>query len=122
MRRRGVGDADRGNQNQPPRAAKHEEREMTTATRMIYSVGSGMDAIAVVGPTRVEADADEFFGGKQSRPYRSKVMANPTWGDLMKCAEAQARKTRDEHHVFVEGIEFLRRDGGVTVVRLALGS
>jgi hypothetical protein len=95
---------------------------MKTAAKMIYSVGSGMAAIAVVGLTRVEADADEFFGGKESRPYRSKVMASPTWGDLMKCAEAQARKTRDEHHVFVEGVEFLRRDGSVTVIRLALGS
>ena len=95
---------------------------MKTATRMIYSVGSGMEATAVVGLTRVEADADEFFGGKESRPYRSKVMASPTWGDLMKCAGAQKRKTRDEHHVFVEGVEFLRKDGNVTVIRLALGS
>jgi len=95
---------------------------MATKTRMIYSAGSGLRATAVVGPTRVEADADEFWGGKASRPYRSAVMASPTWGDLMKCAEEQARKTKDEQHVFVEGVEFLRRDGNVTVVRLALGS
>jgi hypothetical protein len=95
---------------------------MKTATRMIYSVGSGKAAFAVIGPTRVEADADEFWGGKESKPYRSKVMASPTWGDLMKCAEEQVRKTRDEHHVYVEGVEFLRKEGKVTVVRLALGS
>lgn len=89
---------------------------------MIYSVGGGLEAVAVVGQTRVEADADEFFGGKHSRPYRSRVMTSPTWGDLMRCAEEQAAKTLDEHHVFVEGIEFLRKDGKVTVVRLCLGS
>jgi hypothetical protein len=89
---------------------------------MIYSAGDGMDATVCFGPTRVEADADEFFGGPDSIPYRSPVMASPTWGDLMRCAKAQARNTLDDHHVFVEGIEFLRRDGSVTVIRLVLGS
>lgn len=89
---------------------------------MIYSAGSGMEAVAVVGPVRVEADPDEFFGGPNSRPYRSAVMSSPTWGDLMRCAGEQAAKTLDEHHVFVEGIEFLRKVGRVTVIRLCLGS
>jgi hypothetical protein len=89
---------------------------------MIYSVGYGMDAVAAMGAVRVEADADEFFGGPDSEPYCSKVMASPTWGDLMKCAKQQARRTLDDHHVFVEGIEFLRKDGPVTVIRLCLGS
>lgn len=91
-------------------------------TEMIYSAGAGLNAVAVVGAVRVEADADEFFGGHDSKPYRSRVMASPTWGDLMRCAKQQAKKTLDEHHVFVEGIEFLRKDGGVTVIRLVLGS
>lgn len=91
-------------------------------TEMIYSAGAGLNAVAVVGAVRVEADADEFFGGPDSKPYRSRVMASPTWGDLMRCAKQQAKKTLDEHHVFVEGIEFLRKDGNVTVIRLSLGS
>ena len=91
-------------------------------TEMIYSAGAGLNAVAVVGAVRVEAEADEFFGGPESRPYRSRVMASPTWGDLMKCAKQQAKKTLDEHHVFVEGIEFLRKDDNVTVIRLCLGS
>lgn len=89
---------------------------------MIYSIGDGLDAVAVAGKVRVEAEADEFFGGKASRPYKSRTMTNPTWADLMRCAEEQAAKTLDEHHVFVEGIEFVRKDGPVTVVRLSLGS
>jgi hypothetical protein len=40
----------------------------------------------------------------------------------MKCAKEQARRTLDEHHVFVEGIEFVRKDENVTVIRLCLGS
>ena len=89
---------------------------------MIFSVGDGLEAIAVLGAVRVEAEADEFWGGPKSRPYRSRVMASPTWADLMRCAEEQAAKTLDEQHVFVEGIEFLRKDGRVTVIRLGLGS
>lgn len=89
---------------------------------MIYAAGGSLGAVAVVGAVRVEADADEFFGGPDSKPYRSRVMPSPTWGDLMKCAKQQAKKTLDEHHVFVEGIEFLRKDGNVTVIRLCLGS
>jgi hypothetical protein len=90
--------------------------------KMVYSAGDRMEACVVVGRARVEADADDFWGGKASRPYRSKVMTNPTWGALMDCAEEQAKKTRDRQHVFVEGVEFLRRDGDVTVIRLVLGS
>jgi hypothetical protein len=40
----------------------------------------------------------------------------------MNCAEEQIEKTLDRQHVFVEGIEFLRKDGDVTVIRLSLGS
>ena len=91
-------------------------------TTMIYSAGDGLDAVAAIGAVRVEGDADEFFGGPDSKPYRSRIMASPTWGDLMKCAKEQARRTLDEHHVFVEGIEFVRKDESVTVIRLCLGS
>jgi hypothetical protein len=94
---------------------------MKTAT-MIYSAGDGMGAMVAAGRVRVEADADEFWGGKDSKPYRSKVMTNPTWADVMNCAEEQIEKTLDRQHVFVEGIEFLRKDGDVTVIRLSLGS
>lgn len=91
-------------------------------TEMTYAAGHGMDTVVCRGAVRIEAEADEFFGGPDSRPYRSRVMASPTWGDLMRCAKQQAKKTLDEHHVFVEGIEFVRKDGNVTVIRLCLGS
>lgn len=89
---------------------------------MIYSVPHHLDKVAVRGLVRVEAEADEFFGGPRSQPYKSRPMKNPTWRRLMKCAEAQRKKTRDDHHVFLEGVESAGRDGNVTVIRLALGS
>jgi hypothetical protein len=91
-------------------------------TTMIYSAEHPLDAVAIPGPVRVEAEADEFFGGPDSLPYRSRVMMNPTWRQLMRCAAAQARKTLDEHHVFLEDFDIVRVDDNVTVIRLILGS
>ena len=91
-------------------------------TTMIYSAEHPLDAVAIPGPVRVEAEADEFFGGPDSLPYRSRVMMNPTWRQLMRCAAAQAKKTLDEQHVFLEDFDIVRMDGTVTVIRLFLGS
>ena len=89
---------------------------------MVYSAEHPLDDVALPGRVRVEAEADEFWGGAESRPYRSRTMLNPTWGRLMKCAEAQAKKTLDEQHVFLEDFEIVRIDGDVSVIRLFLGS
>ncbi len=75
----------------------------------------------------VEASADEFFGGVESRAYRSRVMDRPTWGQLLRCAESQVKRTKDYHHVFLEGAEVVRRevdkDGrSFAVVYLHMGS
>lgn len=75
----------------------------------------------------VEGYADEFFGGEESRPYRSRMMDRPTWGQLFRVAESQIKRTRDHHHVFLEGARVVRRevdkDGrSYAVVQLTLGS
>lgn len=89
---------------------------------MIYAVDADIKSVAFVGWCCVEADEDEFFGGPDSQPYRSRGLNNPTWEVLMKCAKAQAKKTLDEHHVFVEGYEVVAQHGNVTSIRLLLGS
>jgi hypothetical protein len=48
------------------------------------------NVVAFPGKCVVIAEADEFWGGPQSKPYRSKVMENPTWGQLFSCAKAMS--------------------------------
>lgn len=85
------------------------------------------NVVAFQGRVRVEADADDFFGGPESKPYKSHIMTNPTWGSLFRCFKAQIKTTRDYHHVFLEGARLVRREvdkNGVSygVVELLTGS
>jgi hypothetical protein len=79
------------------------------------------DRVRVVGPR------DEFWGGELSKEYRSRIMVNPTWGQLLRCLTSQMKKTRDFHHCFLEDASIVRREvdkDGVSyaVVRLETGS
>jgi hypothetical protein len=83
--------------------------------------------VAFEDRVRVEAHADDFFGGDESRAYRSRIMVNPTWGQLFRAFKAQMRQTRDYHHQFLEGARVVRREvdaDGVSyaVVELVAGS
>lgn len=83
--------------------------------------------VAFEDRVRVVAYADDFFGGDESRAYRSRIMVNPTWGQLFRVFKAQMRKTRDYHHAFLEGAHIVRREvdkDGVSyaVVELLTGS
>lgn len=75
----------------------------------------------------VEGHADDFFGGDESRGYRSRLMVNPTWGRLFRVFKTQMKHTRDYHHAFLEGARVVRREvdkDGVSyaVVELVTGS
>ena len=86
--------------------------------------------VAYRGLCQVRADRDEFFGGKDSRDYRSKVLLNPTWRQLFALAKKQQETTRDMQHDFFEGYHDTGKDDfnahpnhlPVRVIRLALGS
>jgi hypothetical protein len=76
---------------------------------------------------RVVGHADDFFGGDESRDYRSKILVNPTWRALLGCLQSQMKRTRDYHHCFLEGARSVRREvdkDGVSyaVVELITGS
>ena len=81
------------------------------------------NVVALKGRAIVTAPADTFWGDEGSKPYTSKVLDNPTWGQLFACAKAQQRKTLDLHHCYFEGYY---RDGtivapdGSTVTKLSL--
>lgn len=75
----------------------------------------------------VEAHADDFFGGDDSKPYRSRVMVNPTWGRLFRVFKTQMRRTKDYHHAFLEGarVKYRQVDANgqsYAVVELLTGS
>ena len=85
------------------------------------------NVVAFHDRVRVIGYRDEFFGGDESRAYRSPIMVNPTWKKLLGCLSSQMKKTRDYHHQFLEGARILRREvdsNGVSyaVVELSLGS
>ena len=85
------------------------------------------NVVAFHDRVRVVAHADDFFGGDESKSFRSKIMTNPTWGQLFRVFKSQMKKTRDYHHAFLEGATILRREvdkDGVSyaVVELLLGS
>lgn len=86
--------------------------------------------VAFRGLCQVRAERDEFFGGDQSRPYRSKVLLNPTWRQLFAIAKKQQQATKDLHHDFFEGYYDTGKDDlsvhpnhlPVRIIELALGS
>lgn len=85
------------------------------------------NVVAFEDRVRVVADPDEFFGGDESRAFRSRIMVNPTWGQLFRVFKSQMKRTRDCHHAFLEGARIVRREvdkDGVSyaVVELSLGS
>lgn len=90
------------------------------------------NVVAFKGRYVVIAERDEFWGGALSRTYQSKILTDPTWGQLFRCAKAAQKRTLDLHHAFFEGA-YVRKFGGpdgtiqidgdvVHVLQLALGS
>lgn len=85
------------------------------------------NVVAFEDRVRVVAYADDFFGGDESKPFRSRVMLNPTWGQLFRCFQRQMQVTKDYHHQFLEGARVVCREvdeDGVSyaVVELLTGS
>lgn len=78
--------------------------------RHIYYVASKSD-IAIKGDVILVGERDTFWGGKQSKEYRSGVLHNPTWGDVFEHFGRSMPVTRDLHHAFLEGVYPIRRDG-----------
>lgn len=82
-----------------------------------------LDQVAVQGRCVLVAAADDYWGGSRSKPYRSPVLENPTWLQVCVCANAMIRRTRDQHHVFLEGLVKLKKPiKGVPAYRFSMGS
>ena len=64
-----------------------------------------LDEVAVEGKVVLIGEKDDFYGGEESKSYVSEVLENPTWLQVTVCANAMIRRTRDLHHVFLEGLD-----------------
>jgi hypothetical protein len=86
--------------------------------------------VAFTGLCQVRAERDEYFGGSASRPFRSKVLLNPTWRQLYAIARQQQKATGDVQHDFFEGYYDTGMDDmmihprrlPVRIIHLSLGS
>lgn len=81
-----------------------------------------LNEIAVKGKVILVGEADDFWGGKKAKDFRSKVLENPTWLIVAIHANATIKKTRDLHHVFLEGMDKKGKDGKATVYEFCMGS
>lgn len=86
-----------------------------------------LDTIAFEGFCIVQAQGDVHWHGKNSKNYESPLLFCPTWGELLKVAEAQAKATKDRSHVYLEDVveRGEKRNMGsfeASIVQLFLGS
>lgn len=84
-------------------------------------------ATAIERLVRVVASGDEFFGGEESRDFRSPIIQSPTWGQLNGVAGRQMRRTGDTHHRYLEGFylagtEVDKQGRTIQLLELSMGS
>ncbi len=79
-----------------------------------------LDEVAWPGACRFAAKADRFFGDGDD--YESPVVDSPTWLDVARLANEMIQRTRNRHHVFLEGIRELTVADGVAVLSFQMGS
>jgi hypothetical protein len=81
-----------------------------------------LDEIAAKGKVILVGFADDYWGGNESKDYRSEVLENPTWLQVAVCANAMIKTTKDTHHCFLEGLEKHSEEDNVTVYEMSMGS
>lgn len=81
-----------------------------------------LDKIAVEGKVKFVNERDEFWGGQESKDWESEILINPTWLDVCVLANEMIQTTKDFHHVFLEGINVLKREEDLNIAELMMGS
>jgi|SRR5690606_12075790 len=80
-----------------------------------------LDEIAVTGKVVFIAKNDPFFG--EGSDYRSAVVENPTWMQVVGIANESVACTGDEHHIFLEFLDHVgATDEGIPIYELQFGS
>ena len=83
---------------------------------------NNLNEIAATGKVVLIAPRNEFYGGKDSRSYKSPVLENPTWLQVCVYANEMITTTKDKHHVFLEGLDYKKKEGDVKVFEFCMGS
>lgn len=106
---------------------------------MVHRFGSAIYSVNIPGTLKFNCDgldytelntrAIEGLAQIESKTewgtYRSRLMKDPTWAQLLVAAHEQIVSTDDHHHVFLEGIEEVTSYGDdfkIRVFRLVMGS
>lgn len=79
-----------------------------------------LDDIAVPGRCRFQQKHDPAWGS--GRDYRSEVVDDPTWLQVVVLAEAMIRTTGDRAHCFLERVGVVGIRNGVQIVEFEMGS
>ena len=78
-----------------------------------------IDKIAFDGKCYVYERRDCF----KKRGYKSKILENPTYRDLVKIADKLIETTEDYHHRFFEGITMVKKKNSkLSKIQICLGS
>lgn len=87
----------------PPRKGESGVPVKDGRGRVMYRNAS-RSSIAVEGKVILVALKDTFFGGEGSAEYRSRVLTNPTWATVFAEFKRAIAVTKDQHHMFLEGV------------------
>lgn len=79
-----------------------------------------LDKVAVEGRCIFTQLHDSFYG--EGKHYMSAEYLNPTWLQVCLLAEEMIHITKDEHHIFFEGVTVLKEENGVKYVDFDMGS
>lgn len=84
-----------------------------------------LDEIAVSGKVKFVEQGDDFYGN--GKGYTSKILVNPTWLDICVVANEMILKTKDMHHIYLEGViatekTLFQDNDKVKIVRFCMGS
>ncbi len=78
------------------------------------------DEVVVKGKSQFLRNHDPFF--VEGLNYRSTVVEDPTWWDVLRFANKMVDATGDKHHIYLEGIEEVESLGEVSCFTFIMGS
>jgi len=87
--------------------------------KSIYSVSADPDEVAIEGWCILQVQGSTYFGDGTSFQVKTH---SPTWRTIQRYADASILCTRDDHHVFFEGVESSYMEHDVPVYEIVLGS
>ncbi len=83
---------------------------------------NNLHEVAAKGRVQLVHLKNPYWGGPESKSYRSEVLKNPTWLEVCVHANRMIEATGDYHHVFLEGLEYVATENKVKIYHFSMGS